>query len=376
MQFRNFDQDTKISALGFGFMRLPLIDGKEKNINMDKTEQLFLQAIQQGINYFDTAYVYHDEYSEQALGALVKKYTLRDKIYIADKLPAFSIPDDYDPYTLFETSLKRLQTDYIDFYLLHNMNLKRFETLKQKGIFEFMDTIKKEKKVHRMGFSFHDRYENFVEILNSYPWDFCQIQLNFMDTDYQAGIKGLELAAKKGIPVIIMEPLKGGQLTNSDAYIEKLKEKYNLENEKIAKIALDFLFNRKEILTVLSGMNESMQIKENTQTASSMYPGEMPENEKLFLQDLKEYYRKKDLIPCTGCGYCIKNCPQHIEIPEVFERYNNALMYGNIEFNRKQYDEFYSTKECIACEECMKNCPQHLPIPHLFDKVYQYLHKK
>jgi len=253
MKYRNFN-GRDISQLGFGAMRLPTTENGE--INKEESFRLFDYAYEQGVNYYDTAYVYHGGKSEVVLGEWIKNAGIRDKVFVADKLPTMNLGADFDANAIFEEQLQRLQTDYIDFYLMHALNLEKWNRLKELGAIKFMDEIRAKGQVRYIGFSFHDTYEAFEKIINDYDWEFCQIQLNFMDIELQAGIKGLEYAASKGIPVTIMEPLKGGKILQiKDPYTTKLKNAYNLSEVPTSRICLNFLFNRPEVLTVLSGMN-------------------------------------------------------------------------------------------------------------------------
>jgi predicted aldo/keto reductase-like oxidoreductase len=304
----------------------------------------------------------------------LKRNHIRGKVNIATKLPLFTL-DDFDPYKLLDTQLKRLDTDHIDFYLFHNMNEKKWNKIKQMGILKFIDDAKASGKIGRIGFSTHTSFDGYKAIIDDYPWEFSQIQLNIMDTEYQAGLKGLEYAASKNMPVVIMEPLKGGQILSIDnPEIEDLKAKHGLSGVSIAKIALDFLFDRSEILCVLSGMGRLEQVEENIKTASAMTPGRQPENEKAFIRDFKAYILTKNRIDCTACRYCTPGCPAHILIPGVFELYNNAVMYNSKRFNKVQLDRFYqNVTDCTACGQCESVCPQQLKIPELIKQIISYL---
>ncbi len=374
MEYRKFNNKIEISQLGFGAMRLPVFDANPANIDQKATEEMFMYAYENGVNYFDTAYVYHNEMSETIVGKILNSNKIRDKVKIATKLPLFNL-DGFDPYKLLDTQLKRLGTEQIDFYLLHNMNEKKWAKIKQLGILEFIQKAKASGKIAHIGFSTHTSYEGFKQILDDYPWEFTQIQLNIMDTEYQAGIKGLEYAYSKNIPVIIMEPLKGGQILSvKDDQVDELKKKHNLENTPVSRIALNFLFDRKEIMCVLSGMGEMAQVKENIKTASMMKEGMQSENEKAFIKEFKDYVNSKNIISCTACRYCVKGCPVHIDIPGVFELYNNAVMYNSPEFNKVQLERFHkNASECIECEACKSVCPQQLDIPELIKNTINHL---
>ena len=224
-------KDKNISQLGFGAMRLPLNSNDQTDIDMKTTEEIIMHAYEQGVNYYDSAYVYHNGKSEAALGKVLNDNHIRDNVNIATKLPTFVVDDSFDPYKLLDEQLARLGTDRIDFYLIHSIGKEKWSTLKEHNIMKFMDDVRKTDKIGAIGFSFHDTLEAYTSIIDEYDWDFNQIQLNFMDTEYQAGINGLEYAASKGIATVIMEPLKGGQLLMiQDPYVDELKKKYQLED--------------------------------------------------------------------------------------------------------------------------------------------------
>jgi predicted aldo/keto reductase-like oxidoreductase len=374
MNYRNYKNKKQISQLGFGAMRLPRFSDDQTDIDVKLTEEIILYAYEHGVNYYDTAYVYHNGKSEVVLGEILNRNNIRDKVNIADKLPTMVL-DPFDPYAMFEEQLQRLGTDTIDFYLIHALSKDKWDKVKELGIIEFMETIKKSGRIGALGFSFHDNYEAYQYILDDYDWDFSQIQLNFMDIEYQAGIKGLEYAASKGIPVVIMEPLKGGKLLMSkDLQISELKKKYGLENHSTAEICLNFVWNRPEVLCVLSGMNAMNQIEENVRTASNITANGQPENQKEFLNDLREYIKSKNIIPCTKCEYCIAGCPQKIPIPNLFELYNDAEMFDTKQSSQAMFERFYGKlNDCVECGQCENACPQHLPIIELLKKTREYL---
>ncbi len=374
MLYRDYKGIKQISQLGFGAMRLPVLDGDASRIDERATEQMLMYAYEHGVNYYDTAYVYHDGMSEVVVGKILKNNNIRGKVNIATKLPLFTL-DNFDPYQLLDTQLKRLDTDHIDFYLLHNMNEKKWKKIKELGILKFIEDAKRSGKIGRIGFSTHTGLEGFKSVIDDYAWEFTQIQLNIMDTQYQVGLKGLEYAASKNVPVVIMEPLKGGQIVSiGNAEIEALKDKHGLSGVSTAKIALNFLFDRSEVLCVLSGMGQLAQVEENIAIASAMTPGRQPENEKAFIEDFKAYILAQNRIDCTSCRYCTPDCPAHILIPGVFELYNNAVMYNNKAFNKAQLDRFYANvKDCITCGQCESVCPQALKIPELLRQTVDYL---
>ena len=374
MKYRDF-HGKKISQLGFGAMRLPVLDGQASNIDMKQTEEMIMYAYENGVNYYDSAYVYHNGYSEVAIGEIFKKNGIRDKINIATKFPTRgSFANEGFEATLDE-QLKRLQTDHIDFYLIHGLDLKKWKGLKDDGILDFLDSLKTSSKTTHLGFSFHDSYDSFVEILNDFDWNFAQIQLNFMDIEFQAGIKGLEYADSKGIPLVIMEPLRGGRvLTVQDPHVIELKEKNGIKNESLAKTCLSFLFDRPEILTVLSGMQRLSDVKENVDTASETGIGELTQNQQGFLDELKTYLESKETVACTGCRYCVPECPQNIDIPQALSAYNDVVIYNSKSFNATQVKRRNpNIANCIECNNCTNICPQELEIPELLKKTRSFL---
>lgn len=375
MKYRNF-KNNDISQLGFGAMRLPTLANGE--INKEESFRLFDYAYENGVNYYDTAYVYHGGKSEVVLGEWINNAKIRDKVFIADKMPTLQMPDDMDLMGIFNEQLERLGTDHIDFYLMHALNLEKWNRLKELGAIRFMDEIRAKGLVKYIGFSFHDEYDSFVKIINDYDWEFCQIQLNFMDIEIQAGIKGLEYAYSKGIPVTIMEPLKGGKITQiKDPYTTKLKNAYDLQDVSTATICLDFLFDRPEVLTVLSGMNVYEHVVENINAASDCQPGAQPENEKKFLSELRDYLNGKPTVPCTACRYCVDGCPNQINIPRIFDMYNDAVMYDTFDRNKEGYERMPSTaKDCVECGQCEGACPQSLTIIEYLRKVDEYFSGK
>jgi predicted aldo/keto reductase-like oxidoreductase len=334
-----------------------------------------MYAYEHGVNYYDSAYVYHDGKSEVAIGEVFKNNDIRDKINIATKLPTFGHFAEGNFNDAIEEQLRRLQSDYINFYLIHGLNGDRWDDLKKHGIVEFLDDLKKSDKVEFVGFSFHDTNENFVKIIDDYDWNFAQVQLNFVDVEYQAGIAGLEYAYSKGIPLTIMEPLRGGRLIGvRGPEVDEIKEKYAYTEDSIAPAAFGFLFNRPEILTVLSGMHRLSDVEENVETASSIGPGELSAANSEFLAAIKEYLESKDTIPCTGCGYCLSECPQEIRIPQVLGAYNDAIVYNSAEFNAGQLRRNNTNVEnCVECCNCAEVCPQHIAIPEMLKKTRELL---
>ncbi len=370
MQYRNFGKNNcEISALGFGCMRLPQNDRK-------LCEELIYTAIQNGINYFDTAYMYSG--NETLMGEILKN-TDRSKIHLATKLPPMMCFSKRDFEKIFSAELKRLQTDYIDYYLIHCLaDIDAWHRLCNIGFKEWVQKKKEAGKILRIGFSYHGGTSDFKKLVDDYDWDFVQLQFNYMDEFNQAGREGVEYAAEKGLPVIVMEPLRGGSLTYK--LPEKAKNLLIGNNMNAAEIGLRWVLNHNGILTVLSGMNTMEQLNENLETASRAGINCMSEKEFEIIEQIKSVFRETYTVGCTGCGYCLP-CPHGVSIPSCFEALNNFEVNksGKRTFilnpARRQY--MHSTAVlgnnpsnaslCQKCGLCEKKCPQKLNIRELLD---------
>lgn len=367
-------KDREISRLGYGCMRFPIVDGDNGIIDKEKAEPLLIHAIEQGVNYIDTAYPYHEKTSESFVGEVLKAHNIRGKVNLATKLPCWLVKEPEDFQKILDEQLKNLKTDYIDFYLLHSLDLKTYRKMEDIGVLKFLDEIKEKGIVKHVGFSFHDEYVAFVEILESYDWDFCQIQLNYMDTDYQAGLKGYKLAEEKQIPVVIMEPLKGGRLSNPPKEVVELKNQVTKDSP--SQLALKYPLSLKNVMTVLSGMNTKDQIDENIETASTVEPGKLTAEEKEFYQKAKAVYKKRERIGCTGCEYCMP-CTVKINIPKVFSLWNKAYLYDEETESKKAYQAYLkdgiTPEKCIECKKCERECPQNLEIVEGLKQAHKYL---
>ena len=363
MQYRNDQQGNPISVLGFGCMRFTTSAGK---IDIPKAQEEIRAAIAGGINYFDTAYIYPG--SEAALGQIFGNLNVRDKIHIASKLPHYLAkkPSDFDKY--LDEQLGRLQTDYIDYYLIHMLtNIDAWNRLCEMGIREWIASKKKEGKIRQIGFSFHGGTESFLQLVDAYDWEFCQIQYNYVDEYSQAGVKGLKYASQKGLPVIIMEPLRGGRLADKlpqDVY--KLFEQYPVKRSA-ASWAFRWLWNQPEVTCVLSGMNSLEMIADNLETADSMYAGGLSEEEKQIYRDVVKIINKKTRVPCTGCRYCMP-CPRGVDIPGCFSAYNHGGS-DNLYTGLKEYmmcmvlrKKYTGVSNCVGCGKCEQHCPQGIQI--------------
>jgi len=355
---------NKLSILGYGCMRFPKRRGKFDPV---ETEKLVLHAIEQGINYFDTAYIYGD--SEKVFGSIIKKHELRNKIFLATKMPLLLIKNktDFDKY--FNKQLKRLQTDYIDYYLMHMITtIEQWEKMCALGIEKWIKEKQKQGKIKQIGFSFHGSQTDFMKIIDAYNWDFCLIQYNYMNENYQAGKAGMIKAYKKGMTVMIMEPLLGGRLAVN--LPKKIIEEFKKADDNLtpAAWALNWLWNQKEITLLLSGMSNMDQLEKNIETASNAQINMLKKQEKETITKVIQMFRESYKITCTGCNYCMP-CPKSINIPAVFSSYNTYYVIGKIE-GLKQYfmstavtsGKNVSVKNCIQCGICEKACPQNIKI--------------
>ncbi len=365
MQYRNFGQlDWKVSALGFGCMRLPTIDDNAGNIDQEKVDEMIHYAIESGVNYFDTAYGYHDQKSEAALGkALQGGY--RERVKIATKSPIWLIKEPVDFDRLLDEQLERLQVQTIDFYLLHALNKDAWQKTVEFGLLQRAEAAKAGGRIQHLGFSFHDDLETFKKIVDGYEaWDFCQIQYNYMNTEYQAGTEGLKYAAGRGLGVIIMEPLLGGKLAAEIPAVQPLWNSASIQRQP-AEWAFQWLWNQPEVTLALSGMSTLEQVQQNIASASASGPGLLDDSELAIIAKVRQVMEGLSPIPCTACEYCLP-CPNGVNIPRNFDVYNQAAMYNSLENSRGEYKRWIPDEQkaaqCIQCEECLPKCPQHIAI--------------
>lgn len=362
MLYRNDKNATPISQLGYGCMRFTQKGG---SIDYEKAEKEVLYAIEHGVNYFDTAYIYPG--SEKCLGRILDENKCRDKVMIATKLPQYTMHNPDKIEKTFQEELSRLRTKYIDYYLMHMMtSFSEWENLLSLGIIDWIDAKKSDGSIKNIGFSYHGNTETFLKILDAYDWDFCQIQYNYLDEHSQAGRKGLEAAQAKGIPIVIMEPLRGGKLVNlpekAKAYLANSNKKYTP-----AELGLRWLWNQPGVTCVLSGMNSIEMVEENIRIASDATPGHLTEDDLAIVEKVKTIIKEKEKVGCTGCRYCMP-CPKGVDIPGNFHFYN--LMYmenkASARFGFAQTiglnGESGFASQCIGCGKCEQHCPQNLPI--------------
>ncbi len=370
MEYRTWEKaEVSPSLLGYGCMRFPL--NEDGTINREKAEALLDKAMKAGVTYYDTAYTYHNKESEIFLGEYLKKYE-RESFYLATKLPVWLVKTEEDVERYLEEQLEKLQTDYIDFYLMHAMDEEEFEKAEELKIFEKLERFREEGRIRHIGFSFHDSYEVFEKILKAHPWEFVQIQYNYMDINYQAGTKGCKLAGELGIPVVIMEPLRGGALATLPEDITCHFKERNAE-VSTASWALRWLADHSEIKVILSGMGTMEQLEDNIHTLSNAEP--LTEEERKLFVDIKNLIESKQKSRCTGCSYCMP-CPFDVDIPKNFRFWNDESMYqdGN---GKRRYNNLGEAKatQCKECGKCEEACPQHIAIREDLKRVAADLEK-
>ncbi|ABY91933.1 aldo/keto reductase [Thermoanaerobacter sp. X514] len=376
MQYRQFGKlNIAISALGFGLMRLPAIDNDNSKIDEAEAIRMIRYAIDNGVNYIDTAWPYHGGNSEIVAGKALKD-GYREKTFLATKLPTWLINEKEDMDKYLNEQLKKLQTDYIDFYLLHALDKSKWENMKRVDALSWAEKKKQEGKIRHIGFSFHDEYPVFQEIVDYYDkWDFCQIQYNYMDIDVQAGEKGLKYAASKGLGVVIMEPIRGGRLANPPKAVQDIWDTAKVKRTP-AEWALQWLWNQPEVSVVLSGMSTFEQLKENIESAKRSGINTLTKEELEIVNKVRNKYKELSPIACTGCNYCMP-CPNGVNIPRNFGLYNEAHMYNTYEANRRDYENLGDAKasSCIECGTCESVCPQHLTIIDYLKEVADYFER-
>lgn len=365
--------NEKVSQLGFGCMRLPVIDGDSNKIDEKKAIEMIRSAIDNGLNYVDTAYPYHGGESEPFVGRALKD-GYREKVNLATKLPSWLIKTREDMDKYLDSQLERLQTDKIDFYLVHGLNAGSWDNLEKLGVTEFLDSAIKSGKIRYAGFSFHDKVDVFKKIIDSYNWSFCQIQYNYLDEYNQAGTEGLKYAASKGLGVVIMEPLRGGRIVRN--LPEKAKESISKSEIKRspAEWGLSWVWNHPEVSVVLSGMSVKENVEENLRVASKAEPNSLTDKELKLIDEVKNAFNEKIKVNCTGCEYCMP-CPAGVNIPKNFSCYNEYSIFATKE-TEEELKGMYNTvgeteraDKCLKCGKCEKACPQKIEVRKELENV-------
>jgi predicted aldo/keto reductase-like oxidoreductase len=373
MQYRKFGKlDWQVSALGFGCMRLPT-HGTPADINEPEATRMLYHAIDQGVNYLDTAYPYHGGQSELFVGRILKAGNYRQRVRLATKLPCWKVETEQDFDPLLNEQLSKLQTDHIDFYLLHGLNKDRWHKMRDLDVLDWANRAIASGRIGYLGFSFHDDYDAFQEIVDaSDQWTFCQIQYNYMDIENQAGTRGLKYAASKGLAVVIMEPLLGGRLVNPPSPIQSLWDAAPVRRSP-AGWALQWLWNQPEVSVVLSGMSEMSQVEDNLAISGV---GTLAAADLETVDEARQLYLSLSPIPCTKCQYCMP-CPNGVNIPRNFEIFNMGKMYDKFEAARGEYNHWLPEEEraskCIACLDCESLCPQSIQISEWMPIVHSVL---
>lgn len=374
----------KVSILGFGCMRLPLRDGNPENINEPLARKMLQHALDEGVNYVDTAYPYHGSSAtsggrSEILVGKVLADGYRDQLYLSTKLPCWLVHEKKDLDHYLDEQLERLQTDWIDFYLLHGLNQKTWENLTNLDVLEFLDRALEDGRIGYAGFSFHDEAEVFKTMVDSYPWSFVQIQYNYMDQDFQAGKEGLKYIESREMGSVIMEPLRGGCLTkNVPAEIQAIWDQAPVKRT-LAEWGLRFLWDQEEVDLVLSGMSTLEQVEENLRIAEDGYANSLSSQERGIIQEVREAYQARMHVGCTACGYCMP-CPEGVDIPLNLNLLNDVYIYQNMEKPRGNYS-FLAAKKmsasyCTECGECEAKCTQQIPIREYLKEAARTFEKK
>jgi len=364
MLYRKFGKtNEQVSVLGFGAMRLPTL-GADNEIDIKKATKMVRRAIDNGLTYIDTAHPYHGETSELFVGKALKD-GYREKVKLATKLPSWHIGSREDMDKYLDEQMDRLQTNCIDFLLLHTLTSEYWENYKKHDVFDFVRSAKASGKINHIGFSFHDELDVFKQIVDEFDWDFCMFQYNFMDTNYQAGEEGLAYAYDKGLGIAIMEPLRGGALVNNIP--DDVQEKWDSlgKDHSVAGWALKYVWDDPRVNVILSGMSDMDQVTDNIKEANDAYPNSLTDKEKSTMNEIKQIYHARMLVDCTACKYCMP-CPFGVDIPKNFMFLNNSSMYQDIPGTKRSYTYFFEdaakANKCTECGACEPQCPQNIPI--------------
>jgi len=378
MKYRSFPRmpGLDVSVLGFGCMRLPVVGGDMKRIDEESSRNLLRMAIDGGVNYIDTAYPYHGGESEPFVGRALKG-GYREKVQLATKCPVWMVQGEGDWERLLDEQLKRLDTDSIDFYLLHALSVERWDTIQRHRGLAAMERAKADGRIKHLGFSFHDALKVFTTILEGYDWEFCQIQLNLIDQGFQAGLEGMRQAAERGVGVIAMEPLRGGTLAIPQPDdIQAIWARAEAPRAPAAW-ALAWVWDHPEVVTALSGMNAAAQVEENLAAAGAAQAAALTVGEQALVEAVRATYQARMPVPCTTCGYCAP-CPTGVAIPETFSAYNTGAMFSQWKSAAWAYDAFvagpgHGADQCLACGKCEDKCPQHIPIVEKLREAHKAL---
>lgn len=364
----------RLSILGFGCMRLP---GRGPRIDEKRARAQLLSAVERGVNYIDTAFQYHVGASEPFVGKVVSEAGIRDRVNIATKLPPWNVRVREDMDRILGVQLQRLRTDRIDYYLVHSLAARSFDKMLRLGVLEFLERARDDGRIVNAGFSFHGDPETFKRIVDAHPWQFCQIQFNYLDQEHQAGVEGLRYAARRGLGVVVMEPLRGGNLARP--LPEPVRDVLDRAptHRTPAEWALRWVWNHPEVHVVLSGMNDERHIDENLAVADEALPGSLTEDELRLVDRARDAWRDLMRADCTGCGYCMP-CPEGVDIPTCFELYNTSRVLGDRRGAHGTYlfrvaglstGRPAGPSLCVKCRRCEKACPQDLPVSELLEEV-------
>lgn len=373
MKYRDFPAaNRKVSTLGMGCMRMPTTNEEGHPIDRPKSIRLIRHLIDGGVTYIDTAYPYHNGESEGLVGEALKD-GYRERVTLATKLPVWLVEKHEDMEQFLDTQLKRLGVDYVDVYLAHALDGKRFDTIRELGLFDFMDEMVKKGKIRYPGFSFHDEFDVFKRIVDSYDWKVAQVQMNLLDEFHQATMEGVRYAANKGIRIVVMEPVRGGSLVKTVP--NEIRELYEsaVPGRSAAEWAFRWLIDKPEFMTILSGMSNLAQADDNLRIFDSAEAGCLSKLEKETLEKVRKAYEARIRVGCTGCEYCMP-CPQGIQIPKIFRSYDTASMFDDFADFRRLYNAMeVHADACIGCESCVAACPQHFktPIPEMLKQIHE-----